>query len=104
MALMWEMLDRCRLGVWLALYLDRIYLKQFTLIKLGVFVLWGQSFKANNRMAFVLNLLLLSTFLLGASAAIGSVVSAWMEFIAGWCVGHACYLLFFSSSKQSVPD
>ncbi|MDD1781363.1 hypothetical protein LRP49_09120 [Enterovibrio sp. ZSDZ35] len=104
MTLMWgDALLGCAWGFWLALYLDRLYLKQVTLIKLGVFVFWGRSYKANNTLAFVINLLALSLFLLGASAVIGGMVTAWMAFIVGWCASYACYVLFFSSSKQTVP-
>ncbi|KXF79948.1 hypothetical protein [Enterovibrio coralii] len=105
MVLMWsDALWGIAWGMWLAFYLDRVYLKQVTLIKLGVFVFWGRSFKANNMLATALNILLLSGFLFLASAVIGNFVSAWIEFVVGWFIGQGCYTFLFSSSKQSVPD
>lgn len=87
-------------GFWLALYLDRLYSKQVTGITLCVFVLLGKSFKANRALASAINIVLISLFLLSASAVIGQFVASWFLFIVAWCVGMAVYSFFFSLPKK----
>ncbi len=89
-----DFLIGCAWGAWLAFYLERLYARQVTFINLSVFVLWGRSYKANWRLAKVLNVALLSVFLFAASAVIGMWVGHWGVFILGWGVGHGVFALW----------
>ena len=89
-------------GAWLVFYLERLYARQVTFVNLSVFVLWGRSYKANWRLAKVLNVVLLSVFLFAASAVIGLWVGHWGGFILGWAVGHCVFALwqFYARHRQ----
>ncbi len=90
-------------GAWLAFYLERLYARQVTFINLSVFVLWGRSYKANWRLAKVLNVVLLSVFLFAASAVMGMWVVHWGYFILGWCLAHGVYALArLSASRHKI--